>query len=149
MWVVSLVTGDMWKLNGGAMRCSECSVNFKSAFSSQAIRVLLWHMPHGIILLTSPRNNDSCNLLFEQPFSSHFHTTPCISSYLWLLSHDLLAFTKSSHCHFSPRSKELTPLRLAHHFISIRNVFITTYASLPSHLSENSHHEYFKLSHTH
>ena len=110
--------------------------------------VPLWHMPHGIILRNSSRNNDSCYLLFEQPFSSHFHATPCVSSYLWFLFHDLLAFTKSSHCHFSPRSKELTHL-LALLLISIRYAFLTTYASLPSHLSENSHHEYFKLSHTH
>ena len=110
--------------------------------------IVMWHMPHGIILLTSPRNNDSCYLLFEQPFSSHFHGTPCVSSYLWFLSHDLLAFTKSPHCQFSPRSKELTPL-LALLLMPICYAFLTTYASLQSHLSEDSHHEYFKLSHTH
>ena len=33
--------------------------------------------------------------------------------------------------------------------ISIRDAFLTTYAFLPSHLSADSHHEYFKLSHTH
>ena len=66
---------------------------------------MVWHMPHGIILLTSPRNKDSCYLLFELLFSSHFHATPCISSYLWFPPHDLLAFTKSTHCPFSPRSE--------------------------------------------
>ena len=67
--------------------------------------VMLWHMPHGIILLTSPRNNNSCYLLFQQLSSGHFHATPCILSYLWFPSHDLLAFTKSTHCHFFPRSE--------------------------------------------
>ena len=107
----------------------------------------LWHMPHGIILLTSPRNN-SCYLLFEQPFSGHFHTAPCISSYLWFPSHDLLAFSKSPHYHFSPDQKELTSL-LALILISIRDALLTTCVSLPSHLSDSSHRDYFKLSHTH
>ena len=40
-------------------------------------RGVMWHMPHGIVLLTSPRNNNSCYLLFEQPSSFHFHATPC------------------------------------------------------------------------
>ena len=44
--------------------------------------------------------------------------------------------------------KGLTPL-LALLLVSIRDAFLTTYALLPSHLSEDSHHEYFKLSHTH
>ena len=60
-------------------------------------------MPHGIVLLTSLKNNNSCYLLFEQPSSGHFHATPRISSYLWFPSHDLLAFAKSTHCHFSPK----------------------------------------------
>ena len=45
---------------------------------------------------TSPRNNNSWYLPFEQPSSGHFHSTPCVSSYLWFPSHDLLAFTKST-----------------------------------------------------
>ena len=60
-------------------------------------------MPHGIVLLTSPRNNNSCYLLFEQPSSGHFHATPFVSSYLWFPSYDLSAFTKSTHCRFSPK----------------------------------------------
>ena len=64
----------------------------------------LWYMPHGIIFITSPKNNNSCYLLFEQPSSGHFYTTPCISSYLCFPSHDFLASTKSTHCHFSPKS---------------------------------------------
>ena len=44
--------------------------------------------------------------------------------------------------------KELT-LLLALLLISIRDSFITTYSLLPSHMSEDSHCEYFKLSHTH
>ena len=56
-----------------------------------------------IVLLTTLKNNDNCYLLFEQPSSGHFHATSCVSSYLWFPSHDLLARTKSTHCHFSAR----------------------------------------------
>ena len=62
-------------------------------------------MPHGIVLLATLKNNDNCYLLFEQPSSGHFYATPCVSSYLWFPSHDLLAFTKSTHCHLPPRSE--------------------------------------------
>ena len=72
----------------------------------------MWHMPHGIILLTSPRNNNSCYLLFEQPYSGHFHITPCVSSYLWVPSHDLLAFTKSMTDLGSKKSSSKTILLL-------------------------------------
>ena len=44
--------------------------------------------------------------------------------------------------------KGLTPLP-ALLLLSIRDAFLTTYALLPSHLSEDSHHEYLKLSHAH
>ena len=60
-------------------------------------------MPHDIVLLATLKNNDNCYLLFEQPSSGYFHTTPFVSSYLWFPSHDLLALTKSTHGHFSPR----------------------------------------------
>ena len=33
--------------------------------------------------------------------------------------------------------------------VSIHDAYLTTYALLPSHMSEDFHHEYFKLSHTH
>ena len=52
---------------------------------------LLWHMPHDIILLATPKNSNNYQLLFEQPSSGYFHATPCISSDLWSPSHDLLA----------------------------------------------------------
>ena len=53
-------------------------------------------MLHGVVLHTSPKNNNSCYLLFEQPSSGHFHATPCVSSYLCSPSHDFLASTKLS-----------------------------------------------------
>ena len=37
-------------------------------------------------------------------YSGHFHATPCVSSYLCSPSHDFLASTQSTHCHFSPKS---------------------------------------------
>ena len=46
------------------------------------------------------------------------------------------------------QDNKLTTL-LAILLISIHDAFLTTYALLPSHLSEDSHHKYFKLSHTH
>ena len=59
-----------------------------------------WHRPS-----CHSQEQRNCYLLFEQPSSGHVHTTPCVSSYLWFASHDLLAFTKSTHCHFSHRSE--------------------------------------------
>ena len=47
-----------------------------------------------------------------------------------------------------PDQKGLTPL-LALLLVFIRDALLTTYASLPSHLSVDSHHKYLKLSHTH
>ena len=43
----------------------------------------MWHMPHGVVLLTSPKNNNSCYLLFEQPASHLFQATPCTSPLLY------------------------------------------------------------------
>ena len=108
----------------------------------------VWHMPHGVTLLATPRNNDNCCLIFEQPSSGHFHTTPCVSSYLCSPSHDLLASTKSTHCYFSPRSEGTLQDQKGSEallLVSIRDAFLTTYALLPSHLSEDSHYKYFKL----
>ena len=65
--------------------------------------MLVWHITHGIILQTSLKNN-SCYLLFEQPSSGHFHTTPCISSYFCSL------FTTSSS--LKPTLKSVSPLLL-------------------------------------
>ena len=104
----------------------------------------LWHMPHGITLLTSPRNNDSCYLLFEQPFSGHFQATPCASSYLWFPSHDLLALTKSTHCHFSSRLKgtnaSSSSSSYLHSWCSPHDSRSVTKSPL-----WNSHHECLKL----
>ena len=108
--------------------------------------IALWHMPHGIIFLTSLKSNNNCYLLFEQPSSCHFHATPCVSSYLSSPSHDRFASTKSTHCHFSPRSEGLMPLLAL--LISIRDALLTTYTLLSIHLSLDSHHEYLKLSYS-
>ena len=42
----------------------------------------IFDCPHGIILLNSPKNNNRCYLLFEQPASHLFQSTPCTSSLL-------------------------------------------------------------------
>ena len=62
-------------------------------------------MPHGVTLLATPRNNDNCCLLFEQPSSGYFHATPWVSSYLCSLFDELLTSTTSTYCCFSPRSE--------------------------------------------
>ena len=120
-------------------------------------------MPHGIVLLTTLKNNDNCYLLFEQPSSHHSHATSCASLPLLTTSTPLpslftlkllmpkinfwqrtaLVSTSAPHqsvpaphpgCSTSHQpQKELTPL-LALLLISIRGAFLTTYASLPGHL---------------
>ena len=51
--------------------------------STTHVRVrLVWHMPHGIALLATPKNGNSYYLLFEQPSSRHFHAISCVSSSL-------------------------------------------------------------------
>ena len=103
-------------------------------------------MPHGITLLTSPRNNDSYYLLFEQPFSGQFHATACASSYLWFPSHDLLALTKSTHCHFSSRLKGTNASSSSsylHSWCSPHDSRFVTKSPV-----WNSHHECLKLSYS-
>ena len=81
----------------------------------------------------------SSNLLvatFTQHLASHPTSAPLITSSLPLPS----PLTVTSH----PDKMGLTPL-LALLLLSIRDAFLTTYALLPSHLSEDSHHEYLKL----
>ena len=55
------------------------------AFGVLSLPVLeyLWHMPHFIVLFASPKNNNSCYLLFEQPASHPFQAAPCTSSLLY------------------------------------------------------------------
>ena len=62
--------------------------------------VQLWHMPHGITLLATPKNGNNYLLLFEQPSSGLFHATSYVSSYLCSHSHDFLASTKSTLSYF-------------------------------------------------
>ena len=104
-------------------------------------------MPHGITLLTSPRNNDSCYLLFEQPSSDHFHAAPGASSYLWFPSHDLLALTKSTHSHFSSRLKGTNASSSSSSYLyswcSPHNSRFVTKSPV-----WNSHHECRKLSYS-
>ena len=85
----------------------------------------------------------SSNLLvatFTQQLASH----PKSGSLLTTSSPLPSPLTVTSHL----RSEGTTSL-LALLLISIHDAFLTTNSLLPSHLSEGSHHEYFKLSHTH
>ena len=113
-----------------------------------AIKVDLWHMPHSVVLLTSPKNNNSCYPLFEQPSSGHFQrhlaSHPTSAPLLTTSSPLPSPLTVTSR----QDQKGLTPL-LALLLVSIHDAFLTTYALLPGHLSEDSHHENLKLSHTH
>ena len=108
----------------------------------------MWHMPHGITLLASPKNgnNTSCcsSSLLVAAFTQHLAPHPTSAPLLTTSSPLPSPLAVTSH----QDQKGLTPL-LALLLVSIRDAFLTTYALLPSHLSEDSHHEYFKLSHTH
>ena len=44
------------------------------------MREHVWHMPHGITLLATPKNGNNYYLLFKQPSSRRFHSTFCVSS---------------------------------------------------------------------
>ena len=80
----------------------------------------------------------SCILLvvaFTQHLASHPASAPILTTYSPLPS----PLPVTSH----QDKKGLTPL-LALLLVSIHDAFLTTYALLPSHLSEDSHHEYFK-----
>ena len=82
----------------------------------------------------------SSNLLvatLTQHLASHPTSAPLLTTSSPLPS----PLTVTSH----QDQKGLMPLLL----FSIRDAFLTTYTLLPSHLSEDSHHEHFKLSHTH
>ena len=59
--------------------------------------VLLWHMPHGIVLRATIRSNNNCYLLFKQPSSRHSHTTSCASLSLASFFSQLPHLTKSLH----------------------------------------------------
>ena len=75
-----------------------------------------------------------------QHFASHPTSAPLLTTSSPLPS----PLTVTSH----QDQKGLTPF-LALILVSIRNAFLTTYALLPSHLSEDSHYAYFKLLHAH
>ena len=85
----------------------------------------------------------SSNLLLAT-FTQHLASHPTSGSLLMTSLPLPSPLTVTSHLD----QKELTSL-LALLLISIRDAFLTTYSLLPSHLSEDSHHKYFKLSHTH
>ena len=91
---------------------------------------------------TSTSVCSSSNLLvatFTQHLASHPTSAPLLTTSSPLPS----PLTVTSH----QDPKGLTPLR-ALLVVSIHDAFFTTYSLLPSHLSEDSHHEYLKLSYS-
>ena len=76
-------------------------------------------------------------------FTQHLASHPTFVALLTTSTPLVSPLTVTSH----QDQKGLTPLQ-ALLLVSIRDAFLTTYALLPSHLSEDSHHEYLKLSHT-
>ena len=126
---------------------------------------LLWcHAVDQCCLKNSPRNCGTCHMAsIFLPLSRTATTAGCSSS-------SLLMVTFMQHLPSHPASVSLlttssplpSPLAVTSHqdqkglmpllavlLVSICDAFLTTYALLPSHLCEDSHHEYFKLSHTH
>ena len=105
----------------------------------------VWHMPHGITLLTTPKNSiNSISSLLVSTFMQHLASYPISAPLLTTSSPLPSPLTVTSH----QDQKGLMPL-LALLLVSICDAFLTTYTLSPSHLSEDSHHEYLKLSHTH
>ena len=122
-------------------------------------------MPHGIILLTSLKNNDNCYLLFKQPPSHHSHATSCASLSIASSSHNFHTLTKSLHSElfydinqllaknsismrtspkgvstlprvlYLPPTSKGTTPLLALLLIFVHGAFLTTHVFLPIHLS--------------
>ena len=62
--------------------CSKYSRTSTSSLKNTQKMEVMCHMPHGITLI-SPKNNNSCYLLSEQPASHLLQATPCTSSLLY------------------------------------------------------------------
>ena len=93
---------------------------------------------------TATTTSCSSSSLLVAPFSRHLASHPTSAPLLTTSSPLPSPLAVTPH----QDQKGLTPL-LALLLVPIREAFLTTYALLPSLLSEDSHHEYFKLSHTH
>ena len=105
-------------------------------------------MQHGITLLappkTAPTTSCSSSGLLVATFTQHLASHPTSAPLLTTSSPLPSPLAVTSH----QDQKGLMPL-LALLLVSIRDAFLTTYALLPSHLSGDSHHQYFKaLSYT-
>ena len=106
----------------------------------------LWRMPSIFLPLPRTATTTSCSSssLLVTACTQHIASHPTSAPLLTTSSPLPSPLAVTSH----QDQKELTPL-LALLLVSIRDAFLTTYALLPTHLSENSHHEYFKaLSYT-
>ena len=105
-----------------------------------------WHMVSLFLPLPRKATTTICSsssllvAAFTQYLASHPTSAPLLTTSSPLPG----PLAVSSH----QDQKGLTPL-LALLLVSIRDALLTTHALLPSHLSEDSHHEYLKLSHTH
>ena len=88
---------------------------------------------------TATTTSCSSSILLVAAFTQHLASHPTTAPLLTTSSPLPSPLAVTSH----QDQKGLTPL-LALLLVSIRDAFLTTYALLPSHLSEDSHHEYFK-----
>ena len=104
------------------------------------------HMASLFLPLKRTTTTTSCSSssLLVATFTQHLASHPTSAALLTTSSPLPSPLAVTSH----QDQKGLTPL-LALLLVSICDAFLTTYALLPSHLSEDSHHEYCKLSHTH
>ena len=111
--------------------------------SKRGIYVVAHTTWHPLPRATTTTSCSSSSLLvtnFTQHLASHPTSAPLLTTSSPLPS----PLAATSH----QGQKRLMPL-LALLLVFIRDAFITTYTLLPSHLSKNSHHEYFKaLSYT-
>ena len=67
-----------WKIEPNSRAFSR----FRQHLVYDLITNRLWHMPHGIALLATPKNGNNYYLLLEQPSSRRFHAQSCVSSSL-------------------------------------------------------------------
>ena len=81
---------------GSIMQIGNCHGSLIQIGSNHG-SLTLWHIPHGIVLRATIKNNNNSHLLFEQPSSRHSHATSCASFSLASSSHDFHTVTKSLH----------------------------------------------------
>ena len=103
----------------------------------------VWHMPHGIFLLDTPKSTNIYHLLSEQPSKHDSHATYCILSPSQTsaplpspLARNNINTSRASH-----QDQKGLMLLLALLLVSIPDALLKTYAPSPSHFAGTCRHE--------